>query len=567
MNLRPLFNIISPPSGTLILCLALLVFSSLITLINPLIAGQLTGHFVGSENLYFDSVTYIVLLWASLLALRAVLSFATSYTTGSAAESVLARLRSRLYEHMQLLPMKFFDDQKRGNLLSVLTTDSAIISNFITGTLIQILPSALTFIGAAGMMLWLNTKLGLVVIALLPLYALAMKILGRRIRPLSREWVDAYGNMVSLIEENLGLLPVIKSYTREQEEFRSFSQKNDHLLGLSKRQLLIHTLLPPTISMLTGIGLLLLVWLGYKDIQSGTTSPEEVVSLLFYALLLNQPLSTLANIYGQLQRTRGASERILSFLGEHREPSDEGLPTIGSIKGKIEFNEIRFCYGSGGEATLSNLSLAIRPNETVAIVGPNGAGKSTLAHLLMRLLEPTAGQILIDDQDISLYSTESVRQKIGLVAQQTLLLNATVAENIAWGKAFAERAEIESAARAAKAHDFITGLPDGYDTVIGDQGLKLSGGQRQRLSLARALLKDPPILILDEATSMFDPAAEASFLRDCRELFAKRTVILITHRPASLAIANRVLLMKDGKLSEVNDVEHYLRSGETNALS
>jgi len=533
----------------------------LISLINPLIAGQLTGHFLGANNLFFSSITTIIVLWACLLIMRAVISFATSYVTGAAAESVLARLRSRLYEHLQLLPVSYFDDHKRGNLLSILTTDSAIISNFVTGTLIQILPSTLTFIGAAGMMLWLNTKLGLVVIALLPLYALVMKYLGRRIRPLSREWVDAYGNMVSLIEENLGLLPIIKSYTREQQELEHFSRKNSHLLTLSKRQLLIHSLLPPGISMLSGVGLLLLVWLGYRDIQAGATSPQEVVSLLFYALLLNQPLSSLANVYGQLQRTRGASERILAFLEEQKEPDDTGLPELHPVIGEIEFRQIGFQYSSNDNPLFSNLDLCISPKETVAIVGANGEGKSTLAHLLMRLLNPGQGKIFLDKQDIARCSTRSVRNQIGLVAQHTLLLNGTIAENIAWGKALCGQKEIEEAAKVAKAHEFICRLPEGYETVIGDQGLKLSGGQRQRLSLARALLKNPPILILDEATSMFDPAAEAAFLKDCRELFAQRTVILITHRPASLAIADRVLLMENGKLAEVKDVSHYLQTG------
>ncbi|MGD9660816.1 MAG: ABC transporter ATP-binding protein [Porticoccaceae bacterium] len=563
MNLTQLLAIISPPRRALAFCLLLLLASSLIALLNPWVAGQFTNHILDHGHTFFPSFQVLMLFWIALVIMRSLLSFATSYLTGCAAEDVLARLRSRLYEHLQLLPVAYFDDQKRGNVLSILTSDSAIISNFVTGTLIQILPSALTFLGAAAMMLWLSPAMAAIVLALLPVYIVAMKLISRRIRPLSREWVDAYGNLVSLIEENLGLLPAIKSYTRERQEFANFGNKNTHLLHLSKRQLFIHALLPPAVTLLAGIGLLVLVWFGYTQINSGAMLPSDLVSLLFYAILLNQPLSQLANVYGQLQRTRGASERIMAFLEQQREPDDNGLPELRAANGEIRLTGVSFAYSGVEQSPLFQaLDFHINPRETIAIVGKNGAGKSTFAHLLMRLIEPTAGTITIDGQDIGNVSTASVRSQIGLVAQHTLLLNGTVADNIGWGKAFATRDEIEAAAKAACAHDFIVELPQGYNTLIGDQGLKLSGGQRQRLSLARALLKNPPILILDEATSMFDPAAEAEFLRDCKPLFSNRTVILITHRPASLAIADRVLRLNNGKFTEVSDVGHYLRTGE-----
>jgi len=562
MTIRQLLRLLSPPAPALALCLVLLLAASVITLLNPWIAGQLTGQILGTDNVIFASFELLILTWIGLLVLRSALGFATSYVTGTAAEEVLAGLRSRLYEHLQLLPVSYYDDQKRGNVLSILTTDSAIVSNFVTGTLVQILPMAITFFGAAGMMAWLNLKIALVILAILPLYVLAMKIIGRTLRPLSRQWVDSHGELVSHAEENLGLLPVIKSYTREARELESFDIKNSQLLALSKRQLLIYTLLPPATTLLAGAGLLLLVWLGYRDIEAGVMNAPELVSLVFFAMLLNQPLGQLANVYGELQKTRGASERILHFFHQQREPaSDFGIPLVVS-RGAISFDRVSFAYPVGGSPVLDGLSLQVGGGETLAIVGENGAGKSTLVHLLMRLITPDSGTICIDDTDIGTVSLASLRSRIGLVAQHTLLLNGTVADNIGWGKAFASREAIEGAARAARAHDFIARLPMGYDTVIGDQGLKLSGGQRQRLSLARALLKDPPILVLDEATSMFDPAGEAELLRDCREIFAQRTVILITHRPASLAIADRVLRLQGGRLEEVQDVLGYLRTGE-----
>ena len=563
MNFRQLIGILSPPRATLVLCLLLMLGASAVSLLNPWIAGQLTGLILGQGSDYFPGFASLVLFWGGLLIARALLGFFNGYVIGSAAESVLARLRARLYEHLQLLPVSYFDEQRRGNVLSILTNDSAIVSNFVTGTLIRILPMALTFVGAAAMVLWLNPMIGLLILVMMPVHALAMKVVGRHIRPLGRRWVDAYGAMVGLVDENLGLLPVIKSYTREQTELGHFDGKNQALLHLSRRQLLLHNLLTPLTGLLAGLGLLLIVWLGYRAIAAGTLAEAELVSLLFYAALLNQPLGQLANVYGQIQNTRGASERILAFLGEQREPADQGLPALGPVRGDIRFDGVTFAYPAAPDRpVLRDLDLHLAPGETLAIVGANGAGKSTLAHLLMRLVEPSAGVIRIDGQDIAAVSLGSLRGSIGLVAQHTLLLNRTIADNIAWGQPFAEEAAIERAARLAGAHDFIVALPEGYETPVGDQGLKLSGGQRQRLSLARAMLKDPPILILDEATSMFDPAGEQAVIRDCQALFRQRTVILITHRPASLAMADRVLLLRDGRHPELVDTGHYLRTGE-----
>jgi ATP-binding cassette subfamily B protein len=298
------------------------------------------------------------------------------------------------------------------------------------------------------------------------------------------------------------------------------------------------------------LGVLTLLWLGSNHIQSGQLAASDLVSLLLYAVLLMRPLGTLANVYGQVQRTRGSAERILEFLGEQPEPADEGRQSLAANKGHIQFDKVRFAY-PGRPEVLSGFNLEITAGETVAITGPNGAGKTTLAHLLMRFADPDAGRILIDGADTRSCTLASVRDRIGLVAQHVLLLNGTVAQNIAYSEPHAERQVIERAARAAHAHDFITQLPEGYDTVIGDQGVRLSGGQRQRVSLARTLLKDPPILILDEATAMFDPAGEQAFIEECHDLLLQKTVLLITHRPASLALADRVINMQPYPLEPV----------------
>ena len=545
MKFSVLLQYITPHRRILTWIVLLLLANSVTALAQPWLAGKLTSALLQSTELSW-SVKEVLLLWLCLLLLRSGIGFTTQYRVGSTGQLMTASLRSRLFQHLQALPISYHRQQRRGDLLALLSNDAEYISSFVTDTLVQLLPHLLTFGGAFVMMTLIDPLIAGLAIAILPAFFIIMKIIGRGIRPVSRAWIDAYSNFISFLDENLDMVPAIKSFLREPTEKRRFDERNASLLTLSKRQLLLQAMLSPAISLLAGLGLLLLLWLGSARIASGELTAAELVSLLLYAMLLTQPLTGLANVYGRIQQTRGAAERILDFLNEQPEPDDQGRPGLTSVRGDIQFDNVSFRYPEG-EPVLRGLDLHIHAGETVAITGPNGAGKTTIVHLLTRMADPDGGCIRIDGTDISQVSLASLRGHIGLVAQHTLLVNGTVAENIGYGRPTVEQSTIEQAARKAHAHAFITRLPDGYDTVVGDQGLRLSGGQRQRISLARTLLVDPPILVLDEATSMFDPIGEENFVAECRSLLEVKTVILITHRAASLELADRIIELGSGQ--------------------
>ena len=545
MNFRTLLSYITPPRGSLLLSAALMLAGSLIALLNPLLAGQLTRTVLAEPDASVYPLHWIVLAWGVLMITRTTLSLISNYHLGMVAEHMATSLRNRVYDHMQALPLSWHQARRRGQVLSLITNDADSLSGFVTDTLLPLLPLLLTLLGAFLMMLRLDWVIALLVITGLPAYYLALKLIGREIRPLSRAWTEQYASLVARAEENLALLPAVKAFGREPLESERFQGENRKLLGIWRKQLRLQSVLSPTIDLLAGLGMLALLWLGSRHIAEGSLAPEDMVSLVMYAGLLIRPLSNLADVYGHVQSARGYAERLVDFFSQQQEPHGGGTP-LPRVTGEIRFESVDFGYPDG-PPLLQGLELHIRAGETVAITGANGAGKTTLAHLLLRFIAPGAGKISIDGHDIADATLESLRQQVGLVAQHVLLLNGTVAENIAYARPAASMAEIEAAARAAHAEAFIAELPQGYQTVIGDEGIKLSGGQRQRLSLARTLLKDPPILILDEATAMFDPAGEASFIAECHEMLRQRTVILITHRPASLALADRVLAMKKGE--------------------
>jgi len=536
--------LLRPYRGALLLALTLMFAQSAATLAQPWVGGLLTSRLVFAEGL-----TDLLWLLFVLVAAQAALGYAVSVQLQAVSGRLVADAGAQLYAHLQSLPLAWHQERRRGDVLSLLTGDIYRLGGYLTGTLVPLLPLLFTLVGALAMMLRLAPAIAVAIAILMPILFVVLKIVGRRLRPLGHAAQQAWAEQSASAEQNLAMLPVIKGFDTAELEAGRYGQRTLNLHRVSLRQARLEGAISPVVRVLSAGVILLLLGVAGRLIVREELTAGQLVSLFLYGLVLVAPVSQLSQLYGHTQSARGALDRLLEALDASPE-RDDGTVVLDNPQGELRFEGVRFVY-PGRPVLFENLDLHVRAGETLALTGPNGAGKSTLAHLLQRLVEPQAGRILIDGIDLREATLSSLRAQVGVVAQQVLLFNDTVAGNIAYGRADATFEQIQRAARAARAHDFIVELPQGYDTVIGDQGVKLSGGQKQRLSLARALLRDPSVLVLDEATAMFDPDGEREFIRECRDLFAQRTVILITHRPASLALADRVLRLDDGRLHEV----------------
>ena len=544
---KSLFLKITPGYFRIILITAMMIAESGMSLLPPFLAGLLAESLFKTDQQF--SYRLIILLWMALLLFQFFISFFTGYLTGKTGKEMLIRLKVYLFNHIQTLPLHYFHESKHGKTLSLIAYDAPVLSNFINTTLISVAPLAITFSGALVCMFLIDPVVASLSCLLIPFFILTTKIMRRKLRPIASSMLKEQAELMALAEENLSSIPIVKSYTREDTIASSFHDSSNRLLDYSISFIKINSIITPLIKLLATSIILVILWVTAEKISTGILTGPELVKLMMYGMLLSQPVSRMASIYGQYQQALSAASRIEKVLEIDKESLYLG-DNAPDFKGNITFSNIQFGYPKT-PLILKGIDLTIKAGETVAILGENGAGKSTLASLLLRFYTPKNGEILIDQVPITSYSIHSLRKKIGLVQQQIILQNCSVKENILFGKEDADDEEIMEAAKAAHAYPFIMQLPDGFETIIGDRGVKLSGGQQQRLSLARALLKNPPILILDEATAMFDPAGEIDFIENCKDLFKKATVILITHRPASLKLAERKFLLEKGKLTEI----------------
>jgi len=531
----------------LILISLLNLLGALATLAVPWLAGQLIGGVLDPGTVGLRGVVALLL---GALAASTLLAIAARIQSEAAAGRILAHLRMEAYSHIQLMPMEFIDRSRQGDLLSLMTWEVTNLSSFLTGTLANA-PSMLFTAGGAVVLLFIiDPVLALFVPALVPVFFIALKLVGRRLRDIGVEARRAESQVISTADSHLTMLPAIRAFAVEQAERERYAETVERSRQLQLASARSSAAIGPLTGLVAAISAVLIVVV-VGDSAGGDRSPAELFSFLLYAALLTRPVGSLADSYGRYQVARGTLARLEAMMGEPPEPGHELPASMAPLpdgpRGDIRFENVRFAYPVR-PPVLCDADLHIRAGEVIAVTGENGAGKSTLISLLLRFYQPAGGTISLDGRDIAAMPVGQLRRAIGFVPQRPLLFNGNVRDNVAFGLPDAGMAQIERALCLSQAEEFVARLPQGLDTMIGDNGVRLSGGQRQRIALARALLKDPPILIFDEATSMYDMESEAAFVEACTTALEGRTVILITHRPASLALADRIVCVRDGKV-------------------
>ncbi|MFN3990809.1 MAG: ABC transporter ATP-binding protein [Erythrobacter sp.] len=520
----------------------LAIIGSLATLALPWLAAQLAARIAGEITI--DLHATLALLCLALVALTAV-NILVAIASEQASGRILAGLRAEVYAHLQAMPISFHESHSQSDLFSLMSYEVQNLSSFLTATLAQLPALLLTAGGAVVLLFVIDPAMALVVPVLVPLAYIALRLLARRLRTLGRAVREAEVDVLIKAETDLAMLPAIKAFAVEDEHFRRYTAAIERARLLKLKQARITAFIAPLVALAAGLAAIAVLVIGSATITSEGRSPADLFAFLFYAALLTRPVGSLAGLYGSYQLARGALERLETVLALPPEPGYAGTRQLGRARGAIAFEAVSFAY-PGRPPLLDRFDLAIAPGEIVALTGSNGVGKSTLINLLLRFYEPDAGRITLDGEDIAGLDVKDLRRQFGFVPQRPLLLEGTIAENIAFGLANPDPAAIERAASMAQAADFIARLPEGLATRIGDDGVRLSGGQRQRVALARALLRDPPIYIFDEATSMYDREGEAAFVEECVRTLAGRSVIIITHRPASLALADRIIELTPG---------------------
>ena len=546
-----LLSYLKPYRRWLFVAVLSLLFGAAMGLVFPWIMQTLVDAVLaGRDVAQLNTITAVLVV---TFLVRSVFYYFQGYSLTYVGERVLLDLRKQTYAHLHRLSVRFFADRRTGELLSRLSSDVSLVRGALTGNLVTALGQLFTFVGSLVLMLILNWRLSLFILAITPIIVLSAAIFGRYLRRLTTEIQDKVADSTAMAEEAIAAIRVVKAFVREPFEVDRYGKQLETTFGQMMRQSVLRSAFGPLMSFLGFSALAAVLWFGGQEVIEGRLTAGSLIAFLVYGINIAASLGTFTGLYTQLQEAAGASRRIFELLDEVPEIRDGShAKPLPPVSGSITFDCVSFAYSDAG-AVLHDIDLTIQPGEALALVGPSGAGKSTVFNLIPRFYDATSGQVCIDGHDLREVTLDSLRMQIGIVAQEVQLFAGTVRENLRYGKLDATDAELEAAARAANAEEFIVRLANGYDTVVGERGVKLSGGQRQRIAIARAILKNPRILLLDEATSSLDSESEGLVQEALERLMKDRTTVIIAHRLSTVHNANRIAVLDQGRLMELGD--------------
>lgn len=514
----------------------------------PFIIKDMVDQVLREKNT--TMLNWIVLSIIVVFVIRGIAYYGQSYLMNYVGQRVIIDIRKAVFEKLQRLSMSFYDKHKTGTIMSYVTNDVSALQSAMVDNVVEMITETVILVASIVMMIYLDWKLFLVTFATFPVVLFFIDNFGKRIRKSGSRIQEAAADITSVLQEVASSPRVIKSFVREGYEVDRFDKENMNNFRANMKYAQLSSTLTPTIEFVAAVGVSIILWYGGNSVINGSITAGSLVAFLTYAVNISNPIKRLSRVIGNIQKALAAAQRVFDVLDLPEDiknaPDAKALP---KVKGDVRFNDVSFAYNEN-EEVLSHVSFEVKPGEMVAFVGPSGAGKSTVASLLPRFYDAINGSITIDGQDIRKVTLDSLREQVGIVPQETVLFNGSVYDNILYGRLDATREEVEAAAKAANAHDFIMQLPDGYETMLGDRGMNISGGQRQRISIARAILKNPQILILDEATSALDTESERVVQEALDRLMVGRTSFVIAHRLSTIKNADKIMVLEKGQLIE-----------------
>ena len=558
-NYVRLLGYIKPHIGRLIEAIICIIVAAGANLYLPWIIKDMIDKVLAEKDMQMLNVISIGIVVTFFI--RGIFYYGQSYLVSFVGQRVIIDVRDVLFKKFQRLPLSYFDRHQTGEIMSYITNDVAALQNALVDRLIELVTESSIFIGSLVMMVLLDWKLSLLTLITVPLVGQAMKIFGRKLKSSGTVIQERLADITATMQESIAAVRVVKSFGREDFEIERFHRQNELNFRAEMKNNQLMSLLTPTVEFLAALAVTVIVWFGGYEVVNGVITAGALVAFLTYAVNLANPVKRISRVYGAIQKAMAGADRVFAIMdlpetiANH--PDAKELPPV---KGEVVFDDVTFAYKEGANA-LSHVSLAASPGQMVAFVGPSGAGKSTIANLIPRFYDVSSGAIRIDGYDVREVTMESLRRQIGIVPQETMLFSTTVRENIRYGRLDATEEEIVQAAKDANAHDFIMALPEGYDTKIGERGLNLSGGQRQRIAIARAILKDPRILILDEATSALDTESEKIVQAALDRLMVGRTSFVIAHRLSTVFNADQIYVIDGGRIHEHGTHEELLAAG------